>query len=131
MNCPITAEDTKRAFYIYGPDVATIQGKMTRRTPKPITDYVPFALPPELLKEFKRINFATDIFFVQGREHHHTISCRKKFSAVEQIKNMTKQELLRSLNKVIRLYMARDFIIEQIMADNQYECLGDDLIPIS
>ena len=43
---------------------------------------------------------------------------------------MTKSEILRSLNKVIRLYTARGFNIQQIMADNQFECLRDDLLPI-
>ena len=73
MNCPITVEDAKRAFHIYGPDVATIRGKMTRKTPAAIKNYIPFELPPDLLKEFRRINLATDIFFVQGRAHQHTI----------------------------------------------------------
>ena len=130
MNCPITVEDAKRAFHIYGPDVATLRGKMIRRTPKAIVDYIPFELPPELLKEFRRINLATDIFFVQGRAHQHTICRRIKFRTVERLKNMTKSEILRSLNKVIRLYTARGFTIQQIMADNQFECLRDDLLPI-
>ena len=61
MNCPITVEDARRAFHIYGPDVATQQGKMVRRSPKAIPDYIPFELQPDLLKEFRRINLATDI----------------------------------------------------------------------
>ena len=130
MNCPITVEDARRAFHIYGPDVATLRGKMTRRTPQAIKDYVPFELPADLLKEFRRINLATDIFFVQGRTHQHTISRRIKFRTVERIKNQTKAELLRSLRKVITLYTNRGFTIQQIMADNQYECLRDDLLPI-
>ena len=66
MNCPITVEDARRAFHIYGPDVATLQGKMVRRSPQAIKDYVPFELPADLLKEFRRINLATDIFFCTG-----------------------------------------------------------------
>ena len=69
-------------------------------------------------------------FFVQGREHQHTICRRIKFRTVERLKNQTKAELLRSLKKVITLYSTWGFTIEQIMADNQYECLRDNLLPI-
>ena len=43
---------------------------------------------------------------------------------------MTKLEILKSLNKVIRLYTTRGFTIQQIMADNQFKCLRDDLLLI-
>ena len=130
MNCPITVEDARQAFHIYGPDVATLRGKMVRQTPKAIPDYIPFKLTPDLLKEFRQINLATDILFVQGHAHQHTICQQIKFSTIEQLKNMTKVEILKSLKKVITLYTTRGFSIEQIMADNQYECLRDDLLPI-
>ena len=32
-NCPITADDARRATYIYGPDLASLKGKTTRRSP--------------------------------------------------------------------------------------------------
>ena len=104
---------------------------MTRNKLKAIPDYVPFALPPEPLKEFHRINLATDIFFVQGRVHQHTICRRIKFRTVERLKNMTKGEILKSLKKIIHLYTtSRGFTVEQVMADNQYECIRVDIMPI-
>jgi hypothetical protein len=30
LNCPVTPDDASRALTIYGPDVATLKGKMTR-----------------------------------------------------------------------------------------------------
>ena len=46
------------------------------------------------------------------------------------MKNMTKAEILKLLKKVITLYSSHSFSIEQIMADNQYKCLRNDLLPI-
>ena len=36
MNCPITIDNIKRAIHVYGPDVAGLKGKTTRRKPEPI-----------------------------------------------------------------------------------------------
>ena len=43
---------------------------------------------------------------------------------------MTKAEILKSLKKVTTLYSTRGFSIDQIIADNQYKCLRDGLLPI-
>jgi hypothetical protein len=40
-NCPITSKDISNARTIFGPDLASIQGKTVRRAPEPVvTDYV-------------------------------------------------------------------------------------------
>ena len=33
-NCPLTADDAKRALHIYGPDIEGIKGKITRHKPQ-------------------------------------------------------------------------------------------------
>ena len=40
-NCPVTPEDAKRALAIYGPDVATLKGKMTKASAAPRTPTFP------------------------------------------------------------------------------------------
>ena len=55
-NCPVTADDAQRALTIYGPDVATLKGKMTHdgasvRTPT--FDAVP--IPPPILKYHRNV----------------------------------------------------------------------------
>ena len=62
INCPITVEGAKRAFYIYRPDVATLRGKMTGTTPRILSSYIPIKLPADLLKNFMKIDLAADIF---------------------------------------------------------------------
>ena len=68
---PITVEDMKQAVYIYRPDMATLQGKMTRRVPNAISNSVPIKLPAELLKPLMDIDLTTDIFMY--REGHTNI----------------------------------------------------------
>ena len=36
QNCPVKVEDIKIAENILGPDMATLKGKSTRKTPKPV-----------------------------------------------------------------------------------------------
>lgn len=123
MICPITADDVKRVFYIFGPDVATVRGKMIRNRANTVTNYMLVMLPSDLKRIYMNIDLAADIFYIQGRAHQHTISRRIKFRSSErlQCKNNPNQ-------KVIRLYQARQFKVKQVITDNQYKCLQEDLL---
>mmetsp|Transcript_25361 Transcript_25361/g.69903 ORF Transcript_25361/g.69903 Transcript_25361/m.69903 type:complete len:299 (+) Transcript_25361:426-1322(+) len=104
-NCETTVEDAKRAFFIHGPDVASIRGRMVRQRPDPIPAYHPLTLPPELLELHKEVNLSVDVFFVQGRPHLHTISRDIQFRTAEYLASgQYKSSLGTNVQKVIDLY---------------------------
>ena len=76
-----------------------------------------------------------DHMFVQGIQFLTTISHELKFRTAEALqyahkKGARKEDMLSGLNKVINLYKSRGLEVETINADNEFECLREDLRPI-
>ena len=65
-NCPVQVEDVKRYFKIYGPNVATLQGKTTKKRSPGAPTRSPCPLPPDLLRNHRDVTLCIDIFYVQG-----------------------------------------------------------------
>jgi hypothetical protein len=76
-NCPVTADDAKRAITIYGPDPATLKGKMTKHKGQHIPTFDPIQVPQFVLEHHKNLTLCEDFFFVQGIPFLHTISRKK------------------------------------------------------
>ena len=130
-NCPVTADDAQRALTIYGPDVATLKGKMAHdgasvRTPT--FDAVP--LPPSILKHHRNVTLCVDFFFCQGHAFFHTIFRGIGFRTVSSVPNRHHDTILRELHLVLDLYRARGFNIVDVHADNEFECVKEELRPI-
>ena len=62
-NCPITVEDARRAFKIYGPDVATLKGKTVKKKNHPAPTLVTTSLPPFILDNHGDVTLCIDFFF--------------------------------------------------------------------
>jgi hypothetical protein len=72
-NCPITTIDITNVHKIFGPDLASIQGKTVQRTPAPVVaDYV--AVPCLLVEQNGIVTMAADVFFVDGTAFLVTLS---------------------------------------------------------
>ena len=71
------------------------------------------------------------IFFVQGILFYHTISRGIGFRTVRQVPDCSKAVILRETQAVIKLYQSRGFTICDIHADNEFECIRDDIYPIT
>jgi hypothetical protein len=128
-NCPITAEDAKRALIIYGPDPATLKGKTTRKTTEHIPRTIPLILPDYILEHHRNVTLCMDVFFVQGQRFHHTISRSIKFRTVSPIANSTKATLQDNTLAVINAYRLRGFEVTNIHADGAFECLRQAVAP--
>ena len=74
-NCPITPDDARRASHIYGPDVASLKGKMTRSAAAPrAPTFEAIPLPAPITQFHRNVTLSVDFFFVQGIAFLHTIS---------------------------------------------------------
>jgi hypothetical protein len=130
-NCPVTVDDAKRASLIYGPDLAAIKGKTTRSTPAPhVPTFQAVPIPAHIATHHRDLTLCVDFFFVQGMVFLHSISRKIGFRTMAQVPNRSKAIILREIQSVIRLYHARSLIVRDIHADNEFECIRADILPI-
>ena len=64
-DCPVTVTDVDVAEKIFEPNVSTIKGKTTRKTPKAVRN-ITIAIPPELLQRHKEVDLCMDMMYVNG-----------------------------------------------------------------
>jgi hypothetical protein len=84
LNCPITADDIKRAKLIYGKDMAFLKGKTTSNpTKEHLPDHLTVPLPPDLVSLHKNVTLCFNIFYVLNltflistSRNIHYLSCR-------------------------------------------------------
>jgi hypothetical protein len=118
-NCPLTADDAKRALNIWGPAVHALEGKMVKKQNKGIPNYHPVLIPAPIIAKYKRIRLFMDIFWVNGSPYFHTISEFIKFRTVAPIANRLKNTLWeqgRSLN----VHEDRNIQVYRRMPDHAY-----------
>jgi len=130
-NCPVTPDDAKRATIIYGPDIAAIKGKTTRSNAAPrAPTFVAVPIPAPILQHHRDVTLCADFFFVQGIPFYHTISRGIGFRTVALVTNRNKSTILREARAVINLYQSRGLVVRDVHADNEFECIRDDIRPI-
>ena len=132
INCPVTADDAKRAHIIYGPDIAVIKGKSTRsvaaaRAPTFIAE----PIPPPILAHHRNVTLCADFFFVQGLPFFHTISRGIGFRTAVPVPDRAKTTILRQLRATITRYTTRGLTIRDIHGDNELECIRASILPIA
>ena len=64
-DCPVTLKDIELAEELFGPNLAELKGKNTRRCPNPIVDNI-HAVPEELVAPNKQLSAAIDTFWISG-----------------------------------------------------------------
>jgi hypothetical protein len=129
INCPVTADDAKRALVIYGPDLATLKGKTTRQNGQHVPSITPIPLPDYVREHHNNITLCIDIFFVQGQRFFHTISRDIKFRTVNPVLSLTKATLIENTMAVINAHRQRGFIVSNIHADGAFECMREAVAP--
>jgi hypothetical protein len=128
-NCPITVEDAKQAFIIYGPCAANLKGTATKSSADHVKSLVPAAIPSYITKHHKNITLCIDIFYVQKIAFFTTISRKIKFRTIAMLTDRTKSSILKQFNLVIKLYNSHGFSIEDIHSDHEFDCIRNDVLP--
>ena len=83
IDCPLTVDDAKRALHIYGPDIESLKGKMTRARPRKIMDAQRYEIPTTIKELHQKIHLSADYFFVQGIAFLHSMSRGYTFRTIE------------------------------------------------
>jgi hypothetical protein len=100
----VTADDAKRAVFIYGPDTGSLQGKLTRTLPQHVPILVPTNLSDTILQHHKAVTICIDIFYVNQMLFFHGISRKLKIRTVSNIENREKGAMLLETLEIILLY---------------------------
>ena len=122
-NCPITADDMKRAIHIFGKDIGI--GKGTRVKPKPIYDVVRSPIPQTIKELHSEISISIDYVKVQGVIFLHSISSRSyQFHTLEPLfkAKANHVDIINGIKNIINSYWSRGITITQINADNEFNC---------
>ena len=130
QNCPITVDDAKRALHIYGPDIATLKGKTTKKQNSHIPNYQPILIPAPIIAQYTNNRLFIDIFWVCGYPFFHTISEWIKFRTVALIPDRKQWILVAETKAIINMYTNRGLHITRVEGDNEFCTLENDILPV-
>ena len=130
-NCPITAADVRHIITIYGPLPKLLQGKTKRVTPAFVPNTTIVNLPSYILKEHGTVTIAIDFFAVNDNYFLHTKSRKLHFRTTKPVASRAKSTMLPIINQVIKLYSNRSFTIHELVGDNEFEYISNNIPPPS
>lgn len=114
INCPITAKDIVRAVKIWGPDLGTIKGKMTRKTPEHIENV-------EIKGVFtdKEVILCVDICFISGLPFIVSISRRLCLLVTVYLPERDRKTVLKAIGEIKAIYGRYHVSIKAIFCDGE------------
>jgi len=130
LGSPVTIGHVMRAEYIYGHDVATLKGKTVRSQPNHVESYDISPVPTFVRTHHNNVTLCVDLFFINGMAFFHTISRGLQFRTVHDVPNRKYKTLLSCFQDVENLYTSRGFVITNMHADLEFECLKQSILPV-
>jgi hypothetical protein len=125
-NCPLEPEGITTANKFFGPNVASLKGKMTRRVYDPVlTEYT--QIPKEIIDPNKNVTLVVDTMCVDSLTYLVSTSRKIKFMITEYVSILLKPILIKPLNKKINVYTNRGFNIGTALMDRKCKPLWGTL----
>jgi len=109
-NCNITRDNIIRAEDIFGPNLGSLKGKMTRWPTQHVnTSWT--SVPQEIIQQYGEVTLAIDIVAINKIPFLMMSSSNIHFGTAELLCNKTKKTLMTSIQQVARAYKSRGFCI--------------------
>ena len=125
-NFPLKLEHTTNANNIFGTNVAGLRGKSVRTKPTWVErEYIPIPRAFYVLHKF--LTLTADMMFVNGLLFLINLSRTIKNFTTKYIPNQTSAQLIRSLNKTVKLYSRNRFFVNIVMMDMKIEKVSDNI----
>ncbi len=125
-NCPVTARDVDQAEKIFGPDIATLKGKSTRRRPKTV-EKDEIEIPPEIVSKHHDLILCFDIMFLNNIPMMASIDRSIRFRGLVILDDKTKDEYFRGLDVIFRKYNQAGFKISEIHCDGAFKPIMNEI----
>ena len=126
----LLVDDFHQATTIYRPMVEVLKGKGTRAKPQHIPSTVKTVLPSYILTEHKDVTLTADFLAVNGNFVLHTKSRKIHFRTAVSVQDRTKATILKHIKTTITLHNTRGFEVNELIADNEFSCIKDDIISV-
>ncbi len=102
-NCPVSAGVITNVRAIFGPNLATVRGKIVQQMPEHVVgDYV--SVPRLIVEQNKTVTLAVEVFFLDGIAFLITVLRQIKFITVEHVAILTAESLSKHMEQVIQVY---------------------------
>ena len=125
QNCPIRIEDINIAQNIFGPDMATLKGKSTRKNPKPVLeDWI--ELPKEILEKHNRIELCIVVMYINGVGLMTAIDRTIKYRSVEYIESKHASAYMKALSVIASRYNKAGYYVSRVYCDQEFKPLLTD-----
>jgi hypothetical protein len=102
-NCPVTTEDVNSAKKIFGADMSSLKGKLTRQKSTPVREDT-VEIPEELISHNCKIELCIDIMYVNDCGFMTTIDQTIRFRSAIPIDNRMHEEYYHVLDMVLSVY---------------------------
>jgi hypothetical protein len=121
-NSPIQRQDAINAHAIFGRDVNSLKGKITKRQLKAITGAVATNLPQTIMENYREITLCIGIMFVNQIPFFMSISKHIRFLTCERLDNRKAPSFIQALKRIYGIYRKRGFVITNILGDGEFKC---------
>ena len=98
---------------IYGKDVASLKGKITREKPTPVVHDV-VRIPNELINAQRDVDLCFDVMFVNEIPFITTISKHIKYRTAEAVPNKQLKSYRSALSNIIHIYQNAEFQVTHV-----------------
>ena len=130
INNPITVGDINRSRIIYGPPIPPLKGRTRDQESARVKDLTMVQLPKELYEDLKNVTLCVDFHYVNEITVFHTISRKINYRTVSFPLSRSKATILNELKAIYKVYNARGFKITDIHADNEFQKIQNEVLPV-
>jgi hypothetical protein len=119
----VTRQDIRSAEHLFGPNTGSLKVKTVRKVSDQVRsgDLVPISAT--IMVHYRKVVLCVDVMKVNKMPFLVTISRAIKFGTVAWLKNAKADTILKQITYVRNIYIKREFLLEIVEVDGQFEPL--------